>query len=189
MLSAKQRMILSVLVIISISLCLVGAVLQAGYEHPIQNLDSHGNQLGFNNPLTWELYGILLRSASFTSVTYMLGWYGGIYLFFHFITLLFFAINPSIKVSRIATSFFLLQLLTFPVGYLGLPIFPVIVYFFFAGKVDGEALTDFPFAFWYIFQVLWILISGASSILIWRSAKRVLLPEERSSALPHLCGS
>jgi hypothetical protein len=176
MLNVKQRMILSVLVVISIALCLFAAALQAGYEHPIQNSDSHGNQLGFNNPLTWELYGVLLKSASLKSVIQMLGWYGAIYLFFHLVAFLFFTINPSIKANWAAKSFFLLQFLIFPVGYLGLLAFPHYIYGFFTGKLDGESLTDFPFPVWCIFQSLWLLISFASGILIWRKIKPFASP-------------
>ncbi len=73
MLSQKQKIILLVLTLISISLFLLSAALETGYEHPIQTSDSKGNILGFNNPITWELYGILLKSASPIDVLRYLG--------------------------------------------------------------------------------------------------------------------
>src|SRR5476649_2617026 len=113
MLSTKQRIIFSVLVMTSIGMCLIAAMLQAGYEHPIRNSDSHGNELGFLNPMTWGLYGILLRSATAGSVLGKLGGYGLWFLFFHLAALLFFALNPKLKPNRILAGAFLLQVLIF----------------------------------------------------------------------------
>ncbi len=108
MLSARQKIILLVLTIISVSLFLLSAILETGYEHPIQTSDSKGNLLGFNNPVTWELYGILLRSASPMSVLHYLGFYGGLYVIFHFIALALFSANPQLKAKRaVAIGFFL----------------------------------------------------------------------------------
>jgi hypothetical protein len=168
MLNVKQRIILSVLVIISIVLCLFAAGLQSGYEHPIQNADSHGNQLGFNNPLTWELYGVLLKSASLISVIQMLGWYGVIYLFFHFAALWLFVINPSIKARRMIASCFFIQVLVFPMSLLGFWFTPFLVSSFLTGKIDGETLTDIPFPFWVLFQTVWFIVSSTTGVLIWR---------------------
>jgi hypothetical protein len=178
MLTQKQRAVLSTLVLISALLCLFAAVLQAGYENPIQDTDSKGNQLGFNNPLTWELYGILLKSASMKTVASVLGWRGGIFLFFHFVALLFFAVNLPWNARRLSASLVLIQLLTvqlftFPVGLIGIISLPFFLYDFFAGKIDGETITDLPLPFWTAFQTLWFVVSCATGVMIWRNKKKI----------------
>jgi hypothetical protein len=173
-------MVLSALAIISIVLCLFTAALQAGYEHPIQTSDSKGNSLGFNNPLTWELYGILLKSASLTTIAHLLGWYGGIYLLLHLIALSIFAINPVPKANRFVASCFFLQMLIsqfvfFPASLLGVIFLPFSIYDFFLGKIDGETITDWPFPFWVLFQTLWFVVSCTAGRLIWKHPKKAAL--------------
>ena len=171
MLSQKQKIILLMLTIISISLFLFSVALETGYEHPIQTSDSKGNVLGFNNPITWELYGILLKSASPISVLRYLGFYGGIYVLLHFIALAFFWINPKIKARRSLAVGFFVQALVFPIGWIGVLALPFLIHDFFTGKLDGESLSDFPMT--WILQSLWLVVSIAAGILIWRSAKKI----------------
>src|ERR1700722_19410426 len=144
MLSAKQRIIFPVLVTISIGICLIAAMLQAGYERPIQSSDSHGHELGFLNPMTWELYGVLLKSATLTTVLQKLGGYGLWFIFFHLVAQLFFALNPKLKSNRIVAGAFLLQVFIFPKGLAGILMFPMTAYYFLTNTIDGEFLTDLP---------------------------------------------
>jgi hypothetical protein len=171
MLSAKQKTILLVLTFISLSLFLLSASLETGYEHPIQTTDSKGNPLGFNDPITWELYGILFRSASFNGVLHHLGFYGGIYLLLHLAALAFFCTNPQIKPRRLVATVFFLQPFIFPLGLIGILALPFLISDFFTSKIDCEAIQDFPPTF--IFQSLWLWISILAGIFIWRSAKGV----------------
>ncbi|MEY4386194.1 MAG: hypothetical protein RLY20_1477 [Verrucomicrobiota bacterium] len=189
MLSLKQRMVLSSLVISSALLCLLAAALQAGYEHPIQMSDSHGNKLGFNDSLTWELYGILLRSASLKAVLGMLGWYGVSYLSFHLAALVVFARRTIPKARRITASCFIFQVAIFPLGLLGIMVLPVLVCDFFGDKIDGETMTDFPFPFWCLFQGPWLVASALAGFWILRNTKKNLRTDAASSVSPRLCGS
>lgn len=169
MLTTRQRKILSTLVVISVLSFALCAALETGYEHPIQTSDGDGNVLGFNNPITVGLYFILLRSASPTGILRYLGWYGGFYLLFHLIALVFFSVNPRLKPERAVAFGFFLQPLIFPFGLIGVLVLPYFVGDFFVGKIDGEALQDFPPTL--ILQSLWLIISITAGILILQNRK------------------
>lgn len=187
MLTTKQRIILSALVIVSASLCLLAAAMGSGYDHPIRDHDSQGHPFGFNNPMSWEMYGILLASASWSGMANQLGWLGGIYLLFHFLALYFFKVNLLSKRPRTtAISFFIISLL-FPIGWVSLWFAPFTFYWIVTGKIDGETLTDGP-PFWVLFQFIWIITCFVTGFLVWRrrghhdavlpDAARVIRPEE-----------
>jgi len=169
--SPRQRIILSALIVFSMLICLFAAALQAGYEHPIQTSDSKGNQLGFCNSLTWELTGILLRSATLKTVVQSLGFYGCLYLFAHALAFFFIATNSPRLAERRTASWFWIQFLVFPLSWLGLLALPDLIGSFFKGQIDGETISEFPF--WWMFQVTWFAVSLAAGTLIWRTAKKI----------------
>ena len=155
----------------SLGLSFLAAMLQAGYEHPIQDADSHGNKLGFLDPLTWELYGILLRSATLKSVGQKLGVYGLLYISFHLVAILYFTLNPALKSKRIIACGFLFQILIFPEGLAGIIGLPLTAYYFVTNKIDGEFVTDYNFPFWHLYQGIWLVASVMAGVLIWKAAK------------------
>ncbi len=182
MFTVRQRLIFPLLITISIVFCLVAAALQDGYENPIQTRDTKGNPLGFNDPITLELYGILFKSASISGITNKLGWYGLMYVLFHFAALVLFIINFKLDAWKALGSCFLLQIFLFPTGILGLFLLPFYMLFFLGGSVDGESITDFNFPFWYLFQSLWIITSISAGIMIWkRGIERMKLQNHRDS--------
>jgi len=169
--NAKQRTTLSVLIVVSMTMCLFAAALQAGYEHPIQNSDSGGNLLGFCNALTWELTGILLRSASLATVMQTLGTYGWLYLSLHLAALFLLATNSAMLAERRMAIGFWGQLVLFPLSWLGLLAWPGLISSFLKGQIDGETISDMPF--WWVFQPIWFFISVGAGIFIWRSTRRL----------------
>ncbi len=189
-----HRIILSVLILISAALCWFGASLQAGYaDSPGDIRDSRGHPLGFLNPVTWELCGIMLKNATLPTMLEMLGWYGGLFLLAHLVALIALAINLADRARRAVAISFWLQLIVFPTSWVSLLfLLPHVVANFFAGKIDGETISDIPF--WWTFQPLWLVISATSGILIWRQVASPELNEpgdfiSKPSASPRLRGS
>ncbi len=171
--NAKPRIILCALIIISVAVCLFSAALEAGYKHPIQVADSKGHQLGFNNSLTWELCGILLKSASLKTVATTLGFYGGFYLVAHGISFYLLRRRGSQTATRATANWFWLQLLFFPLGWFGILLLPEFFRSLVKGQIDGETISDFPF--WWTFQPLWFAVSLSAGILICKRLKAASL--------------
>ena len=190
---AKHRIILSALVLTSALLCWFAASLQAGYaDSPGDTHDSGGHPLGFLNPVTGGLCAIMLRNATLPTTLDMLGWYGGLYLWAHLIALVAFAIDLAGRARRAMAIASWLQLVLFPTCWLTLFfLLPHVAANFFAGKIDGETISDIPF--WWTFQPLWLAISALTGILLWQQSdcteqgKAVSVSE--SFASPRLRGS
>lgn len=177
----RCRIILSTLILISAVLIWFGASLQAGYaDSPSDTRDSTGHPLGFLNPVTWELCGIMVKNATLPTTLEMLGWYGGLFLLVHLAALVALAINLADRARRTVAISFWLQLIVFPTGWVGLLYFlPHVAANFFAGKIGGETISDIPF--WWTFQPLWFAISIAAGILTWR--QRVSPERNETSAI------
>jgi hypothetical protein len=153
----SQRYFLMAAIGLSALLIILATALQTGYENtPYGIRDSQGNPLGFNEPITAELYGILLRNVDWNGFVKYLGWYGVLCLVLHAIG---FIIVGSLHTSQSTwrRMFFLAQLVLFPLGWLGVLFVPLFLLMFSTGKLDGEGVSDLPLNL--LFTALWIAIS------------------------------
>jgi drug/metabolite transporter superfamily protein YnfA len=170
--SGKRKTILLVVISLSALLCVFAAAIQSGYENsPQDTRDSKGYTLGFGNPITWELCGILLKNANAAAIARVLGWYGGLFLLTHLLAILVLLLDFKRIKPKLAAACCWLQLVIFPSGWIGVLLFTFVVIAFFEGKIDGEQVSELPFG--WTFQPLWFVASILAGIWFWQSSRRL----------------
>ena len=146
-------------------LCIVAAATQVGYESSFGVQDSAGNSAGFLQPVTRELFFIFLHNCTVAGIAENLGWYGAVYLVVHLLAILYLVFASSRSVFGVAAVGCWLQPVLFPTGVLGLFLLPHFLTAFFAGKVDGEMISEMPF--WMTFQPFWIVSAFVFGFFFW----------------------
>ena len=166
---ASTRYIFVTLICFNFALYVAVTVLEAGYYNtPYATKDSSGNPLGFNDPITPELYGIMFRNADWNGFCKRIGWYGGFYVLMQFVGLVGVLNSKELGVVKAKRRFyyFLVQLILFPLGWLGLLFMPGI----FLGA-DGETISDGIPLGW-VFQPFWFTICIALAFCYSKTAAR-----------------
>lgn len=150
----RQRIFLSLLIVISL-IALVGwCLLKVGYENAGPLKDSQGNELGFNKPLTTELMQGLVAAAlnAGWSKWSRCGWSMACAIMH--LWGLFWLWRPSCT-SSIARTWFALQTVFFYPGLLGLLVWPHLL--FSSQPWDGETVSDIADIF--VTATPWLLIT------------------------------
>ena len=156
---------LSVLVLASFALCVIFIVLRLGLgATDYGTTDSAGRAMGFNDLLSAEHYGIMVRNFSFAALLKPEAAYEWVLLAMHAVGagLLFFGNRVSLRLTR---WFFAIQALLFPIGIPALLILPLIVMGLVTGDMDREGFIDIPFIICTAHPV-WVLTSFTITILM-----------------------
>jgi hypothetical protein len=132
-----------ILICLSLTALVTGSVLVAGIENTgYATVDSQGHAMGFNDPLTREHYGIILRNfrpANLINVRFRFEW--------AFLTVQLigacFVFSKSLA-NRAARVFFGAQLLLLPVAFLGGLVLSDDLPALLTGTMDREGFTDIP---------------------------------------------
>lgn len=155
--NTRTRICWTVMVSLSFGFQLLVFALEAGYyATPLGTLDSAGNELGFNNPVTMSHIAIMFSNISLGSaVTGLLGYFL-VCLLAHVVGL--FVIWSSIG-NRGRLIFFGAQTILFPLGWV--PLFwmgPILVLGAFFSGFEGETITDGPLNMIFA-HVTWWMVS------------------------------
>jgi len=139
---------------------------------PYDTVDTAGNSMGFNDPFTAQHYRIIWQNASFSNTLNSMGLYEWGLIAVHAIGILLLARRRPIR------SFFIVQVLIFPLGFLG---FIILFYqakgYVTASPLDREFFVDIPYVKCTA-HAIWLL--AALTIGIWlhvltvRSNKKVV---------------
>jgi hypothetical protein len=164
------KLCLSVMMACSLVILSAWLLLSIGYDVSGRLLDSKGNELGFNNPITLEL-AIGLVNAALTRSTFH-EWNANSYTllcgFIQLVTILLIWL-PHVRQKWI-TSWLGIQSLFFCPGILGLIIWPTFLIGF-----DGECVSELPKII--IASTPWLLLTWISLLLIKRT---------KTPSAPHL---
>lgn len=156
---------LGVLVLASFVLCAIFIILRVGLGATVYGTtDSAGRTMGFNDLLSAEHYGIMVRNFSFAALLRPEAAYEWVLLTMHLVGagLLLFGNHVSLRLTR---WFFALQALLFPFGVPALLILPLIVMGIVTGDMDREGFIDIPFIICTAHPV-WLLASFSVTILM-----------------------
>jgi len=137
------------------------ALLIAGHDATeYGTLDTQGRRFGFNDPITWGHFHIMLANVTIKRLFDTIGWYSLCGLIAHPIGI---ALVWVPKISHGARQlFFALQTILFPLGWL--PVSWMLFASQFVGQLDGESIQDGPISVG-LSQVSWWL--AAIVIFIW----------------------
>jgi hypothetical protein len=127
---------------------------------PDETVDSLGRKMGFNDPLSLEHYGIIIRNFR-PSLLFQWEYFYEWILFGAFAAGCVFVWSRHRFGSPGFRLFFAAQLVLFPAGWFGFLFFPGVVRSILAGTMDREGFTDVPFL-WGTAQTIWL----STSILI-----------------------
>ena len=119
--------------------------------------DSVGRPMGFNDPLHAEHYVIMLRNFSPTDLLQLEYGYAWILFFAHVVGAGMLLSSRRVS-ARVCRWFFLAQAAVFPIGFLAMPFFPLIVAGFFTGRMDREGFVDIPFIV-AVAHPVWVVVS------------------------------
>jgi len=154
----NQQRFCQVLLVAGGIVILLLVVLRAGIgATPDETTDSAGRHMGFNDPLSLDHYGIMVRN--FSPVLLMQPEY-----FYEWILFAAYAIGFGLVFSRrrfglrATRRFFAFQALIFPLAWFGLPWLPIILKDMFTGRMDREGFIDIPFL-WVTAHTVWLITS------------------------------
>jgi len=131
---------------------------------PYATMDSAGRTMGFNDPLSWEHYGIMVRNfrpADFFRTEHGYDW---LLLVMHAMGgwLLLARSSASARVTR---WFFALQAAIFPIGLMLVWLPPIMFVAMFGTSSDREGFIDIPYIL-FVSQSTWVLVSLAITFFL-----------------------
>lgn len=162
----------------SFVLCSFFIIVNAGiWNTPYETTDSLGRRMGFNDPLSWEHFWIILsnfRPQVLLTPAYAYTW---LLLAMHGLGAWLIARTDRLSRPRIRW-FFALQLLLFPFGWLGFIALPMMVGWLFNGTFDRETIIDVPFIS-ITAHTVWIGTAAVLVLASWRANIRTTTSSER----------
>jgi hypothetical protein len=141
----KSNRPLVFVVAVSFVLFAIALVLQLGIQE-VNAPDSQGRPMGFNDPLSWEHYGMMVQHFRPVALFRWWRWYDWVLLGMQIMgaTLLWRRNTTSARNTR---SFFAAQPLFFPLGVPSMLILPFILFNHLLGDLgDREGFEDVPFS-------------------------------------------
>lgn len=149
-----------------------------GQKIPWDVPDSQGRSFSFNRPMSGEHILIAMRQVSVHGLLREAGGYGMLLVAMQLAGAVGLICAEKLT-GKLVRTFFALQLVLFPFGWLAILGIP---WAFFEG-IDGETLSDGP-PFWWWSQGLWIPVSGIIGGVLrpkLKSSRRDLMPSAQSS--------
>jgi len=125
--------------------CLLMVILKAGLDAtPYESTDRAGHPMGFNDPLTAEHYLIMISNFHVTDLLGGKSAYEWLLAAAH-LAGAFLLLSARFS-TRVIRWFFAVQAVLFPIGFLAIPIFVMMLFGFFTGaRSDREGFVDVPF--------------------------------------------
>jgi hypothetical protein len=130
---------------------------------PYETADSAGRTMGFNDRLSLEHYGIIIRNFKPSLLLRSEYLYDQI-LFTSYAVGFVLIFSRRFFGLRSTRWFFAIQALLFPFAWAGLLAFPVIAFSIFTGQMDRESFIDIPFL-WVTAHTVWLV---TSMLIVWR---------------------
>jgi hypothetical protein len=157
---ARANRRLALIILASFIWCATAVILRIGIgETPYDTVDSSGRPMGFNDPLGWKHYLIMVRHFRFAAFLKPERIYEWVLFAMHAAGALLLFMSKTPLRARVARWFFAVQPLIFPLGVPSILFLPVFVFGIFSGT-DREGFVDLPFILCAT-QPVWLLASYA----------------------------
>jgi len=175
----KYQIIGSLLICLSFGMLVFWLVLKTGYEVSARGastplMDSSGHELGFLQPLTWELVAMMMAKVSVHDVMQRVAppvvWCA----MAHGIGLL--VLWLRVVTIQMKTAFFAAQLVFFASGFLGILMWTA--GFLISAVPDGECIDDDPL--WASAFAGWFFVSALIAGTTWCIARTTCTPSLQS---------
>ena len=128
--------------------------------------DSAGRTMGFNDDFSVEHYGIILENVSIIGTFEFMEAYEYVFLGIHLLAIGLLLRNKPIQMWLI--TFFAIQPLIFPWGFLGILYVPIYLKMGLALSLDREMFIDNPFV-WLTAHAVWIVAATFSAWRLFRA--------------------
>lgn len=163
--NTRQRICFSLLIVTSLVALIGWCSLEVGYSTAGPLVDSQGNELGFNKPLTAELMAAMTRAAWHAKWSEWSCCAWSLACAVMHIWGLFWIWSPS-GTSSVARTWFSLQTAFFFPGLLGMIVWPHLI--FSSQSWDGETVSDIADIF--ITATPWLLLTWSYLFITRRKA-------------------
>jgi hypothetical protein len=160
----NSRRFCQLLLVLCGAVILLLVILYAGIvATPYETADSAGRTMGFNDRLSLEHYGIIIRNFK-PSLLFRSDYLYDQILFASYAIGLVLIFSHRFSGLRSTRWFFAIQGLLFPFAWAGLLAFPIILFSVFTGQMDREGFIDIPFL-WVTAHTVWLT---TSLLIAWR---------------------